>query len=205
VRWRPRNPHVRSPLCWYAERQPSTPRWSWSTSSLRGADPRRTLARRPTHPNDQMSTAVLAPPASSLPAADPALPVHLTRFIGRTSELEEISRMLASTRLLTLTGAGGSGKTRLAREAAAQASANFTNTGWADLGPINDAGLVPQLMATALRLPDRAVASAVESLSASIREEQTLLVLDNCEHVIDACASLVERLLRECPRLTVLA
>jgi predicted ATPase len=113
--------------------------------------------------------------------------------------------MLASTRLLTLTGAGGSGKTRLAREAAAQSSANFTNIGWADLAPISDEALVPQQVATALRLPDRAVASAVESLSASIREEPTLLVLDNCEHVIDACATLVERLLRECPRLTVLA
>lgn len=133
------------------------------------------------------------------------LPVHLTRFIGRTTELQEISRILAGTRLLTLTGAGGSGKTRLAREAAAVAAPDFMNIGWTDLAPITEPALVPQQVATALRLPDRVAESAVESLSASIRKEPTLLILDNCEHLIDACAALVERLLRECPRLTVLA
>jgi len=152
-----------------------------------------------------MSSAVLTPPLATQPPVQAPLPVHLTRFIGRTTELQEISRMLAGTRLLTLTGAGGSGKTRLAREAAAVAGPDFTNVGWADLAPITDRTLVPQQIATALRLPDRAVASAIESLSASISDEPTLLVLDNCEHLIDTCATLVERLLRDCPRLTVLA
>jgi predicted ATPase/DNA-binding SARP family transcriptional activator len=153
-----------------------------------------------------MSSAVLIPTAApAAPSVQMPLPVHLTRFIGRTTELQEIARMLAATRLLTLTGAGGSGKTRLAREAAAVASPDFSNVGWVDLASITEAALLPQQVATALHLPDRAVESAVDSLSTSIGNEPTLLVLDNCEHLVDACAVLVERLLRECARLCVLA
>src|SRR6476659_1236005 len=122
-----------------------------------------------------MSTTVLTPAVSTNPPVTVPLPVHLTRFIGRTTELQELSRILAGTRLLTLTGAGGSGKTRLAREAAAVAAPDFTNIGWADLAPISEAALVPQQVATALRLPDRAVESAVDSLSTSIGDEPTLL------------------------------
>src|SRR5262249_12413065 len=110
----------------------------------------RCLGNHPPHP--PMSSAVLTPTASVMPPVETPLPVHLTRFVGRTTELQEIARMLASTRLLTLTGAGGSGKTRLAREAAAVASPDFTNVGWADLAPITDAALVPQPVATPLHL-----------------------------------------------------
>src|SRR3954467_5867856 len=82
------------------------------------------------------------------------LPVHLTRFIGRTNELSEVTRLLPGTRLLTLTGAGGSGKTRLAREAAAELSGGFERVGWVDLAPVSEPSLVAQLVAGALRLTD---------------------------------------------------
>ncbi len=149
------------------------------------------------------SVLISAVPTESSETID--LPVHLTRFIGRTNELNEIARILSGTRLLTLTGAGGSGKTRLAREAAAHLAAHFAHVGWVDLAPISDRALVPQQVATALRLPDHAAATAVESLVASIGDDDTLIVLDNCEHLIDVCASLVDKLLRGCRRLTVLA
>ncbi|MEP6494380.1 MAG: BTAD domain-containing putative transcriptional regulator [bacterium] len=133
------------------------------------------------------------------------LPAYLTRFIGRAGELREIARMLATTRLLTLTGAGGSGKSRLAREAAACLGAEFASVGWVDLAPITDPTLVAQQVITALRFPDRLSATVVESLVTCIGDGHVLIVLDNCEHLIDSCASLMERLLHECPRLCVLA
>jgi predicted ATPase/DNA-binding SARP family transcriptional activator len=152
-----------------------------------------------------MRTTLVNPPVQAkLPDGVALLPVHLTRFIGRTTELGEVSRLLGGTRLLTLTGAGGSGKTRLAREAAA-VSTGFERIGWVDLAPIGDAALLPQQVATALQLPDRASASAVESVVTSIGDSHQLLVIDNCEHLVDACAALVEKLLRGCPRLFVLA
>ena len=133
------------------------------------------------------------------------LPVHLTRFVGRESELVELERLLAGTRLLTLTGAGGSGKTRLARELAAHATHDYSRVSWVDLASLSDPHLLAQEVATTLRVPDRIGAPLIESIVAAIGGSQTLIVLDNCEHVVDACASLVEQLLRTCPRLRVVA
>jgi predicted ATPase/DNA-binding SARP family transcriptional activator len=133
------------------------------------------------------------------------LPVHLTRFVGRDRELDDLVRLVGTARLLTLTGAGGSGKTRLARETAQRTSASFTRVAWADLAPLSDAGLLPQQVAGALHVPERPGKSPLELLTAEVGDTHALLVLDNCEHLVDACAALAEALLRACPRLTILA
>ncbi|HEU4565747.1 MAG TPA: tetratricopeptide repeat protein, partial [Gemmatimonadaceae bacterium] len=149
----------------------------------------------------------LPTPAGADASARPGgadLPLPLTRFVGRAHELEELRRLLGDTRLLTLTGAGGSGKTRLAREAAAHVVEGGTRVGWVDLAPQGDPALVAQEVAAALRVPDLAGASP-GALAAAIGSAPLLLVLDSCEHLVDACAELVERLLRDCPGLRVLA
>src|SRR6185503_1218761 len=92
-------------------------------------------------------------PLNTAPSSD--LPVHLTRFIGRERELAELDPLLQVERLLTLTGAGGSGKTRLAREAASRVGAAFDRVAWIDLAPIATGDLVPQQIATALHVHDR--------------------------------------------------
>ena len=133
------------------------------------------------------------------------IPLHLTRFIGRDEELASLVRLLGSVRLLTLTGAGGSGKTRLAREAVLRQSGDFTQVGWTDLAPIGEAGSLAQQVAAALKAGERADASPRDQIVEAVAERPVLLVLDNCEHLVDACAELVESLLRVCPRLTILA
>ena len=148
-----------------------------------------------------------APPAPATvstynPASD--LPVHLTRFIGRGHELNELARLIGTTRLLTLTGAGGSGKTRLAREVAAAEAGRYSRIAWVDLAPIADSSIVAREVATALHIPDRGGRPA-EALIATIGDNPMLLVLDNCEHLVDAAAELAEQLLRACPRLSILA
>ena len=133
------------------------------------------------------------------------LPVPLTHFVGRERELDDLARLLAGTRLLTLTGAGGSGKTRLAREAAARVAGEFGRVAWTDLSPLCDGALIAQEVAASLHLPERAGVTPLERVVAEICEVRTLLVLDNCEHLVDACAELAEQLLRGCPRLVILA
>jgi predicted ATPase/DNA-binding SARP family transcriptional activator len=133
------------------------------------------------------------------------LPVHLTRFVGRDRELGDLTRLLGAVRLLTLTGAGGSGKTRLALEAARRAAPSFSRIAWADLAPLGEAQLLAQQVAAALHVPERAGASRHELIVGAVGDERALLVLDNCEHLVDACAGLAEALLRACPRLGILA
>ena len=132
------------------------------------------------------------------------LPVHLTRFIGRHRELDELARLVQSSRLLTLTGAGGSGKTRLARETALRVVASFDRVAWVDLAPLTDAELLADLIAGSLHV-ERIGASSRELVISAIGRDRVLLVLDNCEHMVDACAEIGELLLRACPRLTILA
>ena len=135
----------------------------------------------------------------------PELPVYLTPFVGRGRELEELSRLIPSARLLTLTGAGGSGKTRLASEAVLRVAGSYGRTAWADLASVAEPDLIAEAIATALHLPGRSDASPRDTVIDAICEIRTLLVLDNCEHLVDACAELAEVLLRACPRLTILA
>jgi predicted ATPase/DNA-binding SARP family transcriptional activator len=142
------------------------------------------------------------------PDAPPAarVPVHLTGFVGREAQIAEIGRLLSTARLLTLTGAGGSGKTRLALEAVARMrGASGPEIAWVELAPLEDPALVPQQVARGLDLREEGRGSAVEALVRTLGAAPTLLVLDNCEHVVEACAELVDTLLRACPSLRVLA
>lgn len=134
------------------------------------------------------------------------LPVQLTSFIGRRAELTELRRLLDGNRVVTLTGAGGVGKTRLAIEVASRSADLFGNEVWyVDLAPIADPELVAVTVARTLGLADRPGLSTMGALEKFIGERRILLLLDNCEHLIDAVAALVIGLVSTCPRVTVLA
>jgi predicted ATPase len=140
------------------------------------------------------------------------LPAQLTHFVGREREVAEVRRLLGAHRLLTLTGAGGVGKTRLAIEvglalvAGEAGTAAFADGVWlAELAPLADAALVPRAVAEAFRLPDAPVRTPAAALATHLAGKHALLILDNCEHVIAACAELVEALLGACPHLAILA
>jgi predicted ATPase/class 3 adenylate cyclase/DNA-binding CsgD family transcriptional regulator len=133
------------------------------------------------------------------------LPVQLTSFVGRDAQLTQLRELLAQNRLVTLTGAGGVGKTRLAIQVAAQLSGEFGGGLWyVDLAPITDPELVPVTVARALGLPDQPGRSTMDSLLRFVRDRQMLVVLDNCEHLLDASAELVVALLGAAPGLTLL-
>ncbi|HEY4279047.1 MAG TPA: BTAD domain-containing putative transcriptional regulator [Conexibacter sp.] len=134
------------------------------------------------------------------------LPLPLTSFVGRDEALDEVGTLLGGARLVTLTGPGGGGKTRLALAAAAARVPEHSGGVWlAELAPVADAGGVSPVVAAALGADTRAPRSLLESIAAHVGDASALLVLDNCEHVIDACAELTEGLLQRCAGLTVLA
>nr|WP_090344856.1 LuxR family transcriptional regulator [Mycolicibacterium malmesburyense]CRL76677.1 regulatory protein LuxR [Mycolicibacterium malmesburyense] len=134
------------------------------------------------------------------------LPALLTSFIGRAEQLEEVCRLLADNRLVTLTGAGGAGKTRLAIEAAKALSEDF-NDGlwWVDLAAIADPAVVSLTIARTLGLPDQPGRTPLETVQRFIGDREVLLLLDNCEHLLDTCGDVITRLLNSCPHLTILA
>jgi predicted ATPase/class 3 adenylate cyclase len=148
------------------------------------------------------------PPLRSLGVHRHNLPVALTSFVGRSGELEELGRLLARSRLLTLTGVGGTGKTRLALQAVAAALKGYTEGVWmVELAPLRDGAQVAAAMAAALSLETSAFDSpeAVEErLIRHLATRQTLLLLDNCEHLLEAVARLVHALVTRCPGVTVL-
>ena len=134
------------------------------------------------------------------------LPAELTSFVGRRHELAEIKRLLTTTRLLTLTGSGGAGKTRLALRAAADLARSLPDGAWlVALAPIDDPLLITQAVFGALGLPDVSSRWSLSALSDYLREKRLLLVLDNCEHLLDGAAGLAATLLRSCPELRILA
>ncbi|WP_231983687.1 LuxR C-terminal-related transcriptional regulator [Mycobacterium sp. E2733] len=137
------------------------------------------------------------------------LPVQLTSFIGRRSEMKGIREALPDNRLVTLTGAGGAGKTRLAVQVAAglcTEAGEFADGVWyIDLAPITDPDVVPVTVARALGLPDQPGQAAVDVVRRFIRDRRMLMLLDNCEHLLDASAGLITALLSGCPGLTLLA
>jgi non-specific serine/threonine protein kinase len=134
------------------------------------------------------------------------LPAQLTRFIGRQQEMTEVTSLVQSRRLVTLTGSGGVGKTRLALEAGAQLLDHFPNGVWlAEFAPLADETLVPATVAGVFRLSAYPGLSWVDVIINSIGEKHQLLIFDNCEHVIDASAKLADALLRACPALHILA
>ncbi|MGD1169805.1 LuxR C-terminal-related transcriptional regulator [Mycobacterium seoulense] len=134
------------------------------------------------------------------------LPPQLTSFVGRGAEIMTLRQIVAENRLVTLTGAGGVGKTRLAVQVADEMESDFADGVWyVDLAPIADADTVPVAATRALGLPDQAGRSTMETLTGVIAGRHMLIVLDNCEHLIDACASLTVALLGACPALRILA
>jgi predicted ATPase/class 3 adenylate cyclase/DNA-binding CsgD family transcriptional regulator len=133
------------------------------------------------------------------------LPVQFTSFVGREADMAQVRDLVTQNRLVTLTGAGGVGKTRMAIQIASQSTGEFADGTWyVDLAPITDPDLVPITTARALGLPDQPGRSTMETLSRSIADRQMLVVLDNCEHLLDASATLTLALLASCPRLTLL-
>ncbi len=134
------------------------------------------------------------------------LPAQLTSFVGRSDQIKDVRQLLAENRLVTLTGAGGAGKTRLALQVAAQMADEFGSEVWfVDLAPITDPDSVPVTTARALGLPEQPGPSAIDTLTRFIGGRRLLVVLDNCEHLLDASAELVVVLLAACPELTLLA
>ena len=134
------------------------------------------------------------------------LPVQLTSFIGRREEIAETQKLLAGTRLLTLTGSGGCGKTRLALKVADSELTSWPDgVWWADLGPLADPDLVASTVAKVLAIQEVPFQSFGERLKSSLQKKTLLLILDNCEHLVGACAQLVDALLHSCPTIKVMA
>ena len=146
------------------------------------------------------------PPLRSLNNLPTNLPVQLSSFIGREKEREEAPRLLASRRLLTLTGSGGCGKSRLALQVAADLLDTYKEGVFlVELAALSEERLVPQQAATALGLREQPGQTWTETLAGYLKNRSSLLLLDNCEHLMDACASLAETLLHACPDLRLLA
>ncbi len=148
------------------------------------------------------------PPLRSLDNA--TLPNNLsqqmTSFIGREKEIAAVKTLLGKTRLLTLTGSGGCGKTRLSLQVAADVLDNYPDGVWfVELAPLADPALVPQTLAQVLNVREEAGKPLAQTLVTALKDKKMLIVLDNCEHLLDTCARLLDTLLRACPGVCALA
>ncbi|MGE5464542.1 MAG: AAA family ATPase, partial [Syntrophothermus sp.] len=146
------------------------------------------------------------PPLKTLETYRHNLPVQLTSFIGREKEMKDVKRSALEHRLVTLTGVGGTGKTRLALQVAADLLDGFRDGVWfVELAPIGDPDLIPQTIVSCLGIPEQPGQTMLQLLSEYIRTRTLLLVLDNCEHLITDCAQLVETLLTHAPSIKIIA
>jgi predicted ATPase/DNA-binding XRE family transcriptional regulator len=162
-------------------------------------------AARPT-PRGWRAAGEASPRPATSRAVRANLPTPLTSFVGRSRELAEVKERLRTTRLLTLTGAGGCGKTRLALRLAADLVDDYPDgVACVELATIGDPGLVDAALARALSVREQPPAPILTTLAKHLKARQLLLVVDNCEHLVGACASLADALLRSCPRLRMLA
>lgn len=133
-------------------------------------------------------------------------PIELTSFIGRTQEIAEVIQLLGKERLVTVTGAGGVGKSRLSLQVAARVMDRFPHGAWfVELATVTNPETVPLSVATALGLPKISVNSYQSMLVQYLQKKNLLLILDNCEHLIEACAQLAYALLLQCPQISILA
>lgn len=146
------------------------------------------------------------PALRSLEATPNNLPQQVTSFIGRERELADAKRLLEETRLLTLLGMGGLGKTRLSLQIAADMLEKYPDGVWfVDLAPIRDPALVPKVAAQVLGIHEEPGKPLTQTVCAHVKEHKLLLVLDNCEHLVGACASLADALLRHAPEVRIVA
>jgi predicted ATPase/transcriptional regulator with XRE-family HTH domain len=134
------------------------------------------------------------------------LPAPLTTFIGREKEQSDVMDLNTKHRLVTLTGSGGVGKTRLSLKVGEQLLGSYADGVWlVEFAPILDPQLVPRTIAIAIGLRDEPQRPVIDMLSDYMREKKILIILDNCEHLLDPCAQLVDTLLKRCPRLEIFA
>lgn len=143
-----------------------------------------------------------------LPSQKPRhnLPPQLTRFIGRATEVEQVERLLLERRAVTLIGSGGVGKTRLALEVGRRSLEAYADGVWlVDLAPLLNPALVARAICATFDLPERPERTDLEMALNFLAPKRMLLVLDNCEHLIEACAQMVERVTQSCPRVSILA
>jgi predicted ATPase/Flp pilus assembly protein TadD len=146
------------------------------------------------------------PPLSSLNEIPNNLPLQLTTFIGREKEIEQVKKRLEKSRLVTLTGSGGVGKTRLSIQVASELLEAYPNGVWlVELAPLSDSALVIQTVCTALNVTPQVNVPAWNALIDYLKPKKILLVLDNCEHLIDACSQFCDSLLHLCPDLQIIA
>jgi len=146
------------------------------------------------------------PALRSLETTPNNLPQQISSFVGRGHETAEVRRLLARSRLLTLVGVGGIGKTRLALQVAAETHDAYPDGVWfVELGSITDASLVPSSVAQVLGVRERSGIDLTQTLCNHLKSRRLLLLLDNCEHLIDACAALAAALLLAAPEIRVLA
>jgi predicted ATPase len=146
------------------------------------------------------------PRLRTLQAVPGNLPVELTKFIGRSGEIAELTAIMGGTGLVTLTGVGGVGKTRLALQVARRLVTDFPDGVWlVELAPVADPAALPDVVATALGITTRPGSTVVDSVVDAVAGRRMLIVLDNCEHVLDAAADLTAALLARTPTVSVLA
>ncbi len=146
------------------------------------------------------------PPLASLDAFRHNLPAQLTSFVGRAADLATVTDLIGEHRLVTLTGSGGAGKTRLALQAGADLLEAFVGGVWfVDLAPLTDPFLVPAAVAAALGVGDIPGRALADTIAEHVGNQETLVILDNCEHLVDATSGLAEGILRRAPGLRILA
>ena len=146
------------------------------------------------------------PPLKTLDAFRNNLPPQITSFIGRENEIAHVKRKLQTHRLVTLTGPGGTGKTRLSLQVAADLLDRFHDGAWfIELAPLTDPDLIPQTILSAIGISEQSGTPPLERLREYLHETKSLIVLDNCEHLLEASATVADTLLNAAPNLTVLA
>lgn len=154
----------------------------------------------------ELSGAVPTAPREAAAAGPNNLPAEAKSFVGRAREVAEVKRLIAANRLVTVTGSGGCGKTRLALRVAGDLVAEFPDGVWlTELAGLSDPTLVPQAVATALGLREEAERPIAEALAAHATSRRLLLLLDNCEHLAAACSALADSLLHAAPGVRILA
>ncbi|MFI7664359.1 protein kinase [Nocardia sp. NPDC049526] len=158
------------------------------------------------HPGQQPSMREWRKPTAATRDHSTNLPLELTSFIDRRTEVSELKNLLSSARLVTLTGTGGVGKTRLALRAASSARRGFADGVWSiELAEVSDPALLVDVVAATLGVRNESASPLLEVLIGFLNSRETLLVVDNCEQIVEAVAKLTETLLRTCPELRILA